>query len=87
MRLIPKDHELYHCYFHFPDGAVFLQGNRGLKGDWGLFEKGTGRIMTLCTPWDYHCGWCSLHTHWFSREQTEAAIRMGVNIIIYYLTH
>ena len=84
MRLIPKDHELYHCYFNFPDGAVYLQGERGLGGDWGLFEKGTGRIMTVCSPWDYHCGWCCM---WFTKELNEAAIRMGINIIIYYLTH
>ncbi len=84
MRLIPKDHELYHCYFDFPGGAVYLQGELGLKGDWGLFEKGTGRIMTLCSPWDYHCGWCCM---FFTKEQNEAAIRMGINIIIYYLTH
>jgi hypothetical protein len=84
MRLVPKEHELYHCYFDFPGGAVYLQGNQSLGGDYGLFEKGTGRIMTLCTPWDYHCGWCCA---FFSKEQNEAAIRMGINIIIYYLTH
>jgi len=87
MRPIPKNHELYHCYFDFPEGAVYLQGNRNLKGDYGLFEKGTGRIMTLCSPWDYHCGWCSIQTHWFTPEKSEAAVRMGINIIIYYLTH
>jgi len=84
MRLIPKDHELYHCYFKFPEGAVYLQGNRSLGGDYGLFEKGTGRIMTVCSPWDYHCGWCNM---FFTREQNDAAIRMGINIIVYYLTH
>jgi len=84
LKLVPKDHELYHCYFDFPDGAVYLQGNRAVGGDWALFEKGTGRIMTLATPWDYHCGWCCM---FFSKEKNEQAIRMGINIIIYYLTH
>jgi hypothetical protein len=84
MKLVPKDHDLYHCYFDFPDGAVYLQGDKSVGGDWALFEKGTGRIMTLCTPWDYHCGWTSM---FFTQEQNEAALRMGVNIIIYYLTH
>ena len=84
MRKIPADHELYHCYYDFPDGALYLQGNKSIGGDFGLFEKGTGRIMTLCSPWDYHCGWCDM---FFTKEQNEASIRMGINIIIYYLTH
>ena len=63
---------------------MYLQGNKAVGGDWALFEKGTGRIMTLATPWDYHCGWCCM---FFSKEKNEQAIRMGINIIIYYLTH
>jgi hypothetical protein len=84
MRKIPADHELYHCYFQFPEGAVYLQGDRSIGGDYGLFEKGTGRIMTLCSPWDYHCGWCCM---FFTSQLNEQAIKMGINIIIYYLTH
>jgi len=79
---VPNDHELYHCYFDFPKGAVHLQGQK--HGDWAVFEKGTGRIMTLITPGDLHCGWCCM---FFTPKQNEAAIRMGVNIVIYYLTH
>ena len=84
LRKIPKGHELYHCYFDFPDGALFLQGNKSIGGDFGLFEKGTGRIMTLVTPWDYHCGWCNM---FFTKQLNEKSLRMGINIIIYYLTH
>ena len=84
MRLIPKDHELYHCYFDLPDGAVYCQGEKGVGGDWGLFEKGTGRLMTFASAGDIHCGWMSKY---FTPEKNEAALRMGVNIIIYYLTH
>ena len=82
MRRVPNDHELYHCYYDFPEGAVFLQGKR--HGDYGLFEKGTGRIMTLAVPGDLHCGWTFM---FFTKAQNEAAIKMGINIIIYYLTH
>jgi len=79
---VPEDHELYHCYFDFPKGAVHLQGKK--HGDWAVFEKGTGRIMTLIVPGDIHCGWCCM---FFTKKQNEQAIRMGVNIVIYYLTH
>ena len=81
---VPSNHELYHCYFDFPKGAPFLQGNQAHGGDWAVFEKGTGRIMTLIAPWDYHCGWCNM---FFTRQMNDQAIRMGVNILIYYLTH
>ena len=82
MRRVPNDHELYKCYFDFPKGAPHLQGID--HGGWGQFEKDTGRIMTYVTPGDLHCGWCC---KFFSPEQNEASIKMGINIIIYYLTH
>lgn len=82
MERVPDTHELFNCYFDFPKGAVHLQGKD--HGAFGLFEKGTGRIMTLVTPGDLHCGWTCM---FFNKEQNEAAIRQGINIIIYYLTH
>jgi len=82
MQRVPNDHEIYHCYFQFPDGAPFIQGVN--HGGYALFEKGTGRIMTYLTPGDIHCGWTCL---WNTAEQNEAALRMGINIVIYYLMH
>ncbi len=82
VKRVPNDHEIYHCYFDFPEGAPHMQGVE--HGGWGLFEKGTGRIMTFVTPGDLHCGWCR---QFFGPPQNDAAIDMGVNIIIYYLTH
>jgi hypothetical protein len=82
MKRIPNDHELYNIYFNFPDGCPHLQGIP--HGAFGLFEKGTGRIMTICTPGDLHCGWMC---RFFKPDENEAALRMGINIVIYYLTH
>ena len=82
MKRVPNDHEINHCYFHFPKGAPFIQGVR--HGGHALFEKGTGRIMTYVTPGDLHCGWTCL---WNTKALNEASLRMGINIIIYYLTH
>ena len=82
MKEVPKEHEIYHCYFDFPDGIPDVRRTR--RDAHGLFEKGTGRIMTFVSPVDLHCGWCCM---FFSKEKNEAAIRMGINIIIYYLTH
>jgi len=82
MKEVPKDHDLYHCYFRFPDGAPQIR--EAPNTSFGLFEKGTGRIMTYATAGDLHCGWTC---RYFPKDRNEAAIRMGINIIIYYLTH
>ena len=82
MTRVPNDHEIYHCYFDFTDGPPFLQGVN--HGGHALFEKDTGRIMTFLTPGDIHCGWTCM---WCSRDMSDACLRMGINIIIYYLTH
>jgi len=82
MKRVPNDHEIYHCYFDFPDGAPHLQGVN--HGGHALFEPGTGRIMTYLTPGDLHCGWLCM---WCAKEMSEACLKMGINIIIYYLMH
>ncbi len=82
VKRVPDEHEIYHCYFDFEKGCPHLQGKE--HGGWGLFEKGTGRIMAFVTPGDLHCGWTR---QFFSARQNEQAIKMGINIIIYYLTH
>jgi hypothetical protein len=82
MKRVPDDHEIHHCYFSFPKGAPFVQGKN--HGAHALFEKGTGRIMTYLTPGDIHCGWTCM---WNTKALNEASLRMGINIIIYYLTH
>ena len=82
MRKIPYDHELFHIYFDFPEGSPHMQGVN--HGAYGLFEPGTGLIMTVNTPGDLHCGWKNCY---FTPEKNLAAIKMGINIIIYFLSH
>jgi hypothetical protein len=82
LRKIPYDHEIFHIYFDFPNGSPELQGVP--HGAHGLFEPGTGRIMTWLSPGDIHCGWCC---RWFTMEKNMEAIKMGINVIIYFLSH
>ncbi|KKK95495.1 hypothetical protein LCGC14_2672250, partial [marine sediment metagenome] len=82
MREVPKKHEIYRCYFDFPDGAPQIREAKNKS--FALFEEGTGRIMTYCTAGDLHCGWTCMY---FPKDRNELAIKMGINIIIYYLTH
>ena len=49
-----------------------------------LIKTSVNSGMTICSPWDYHCGWTCM---FFTKELNEQALRMGINIIIYYLTH
>jgi hypothetical protein len=82
MRRVPDDHALYHCYFDLPKGLPYLQGED--LGAWATFDRRSDRILALVTPTDIHCGW----TGWFfTPEQNIASLKMGINIIIYYLSH
>ncbi len=81
MRKIPYDHEIFHIYYDFKKGAPHMQGVP--HGAYGLFEPGTGRLMTINIPGDIHCGWCQ----YFKPKMNMDSIKMGVNIIIYFLSH
>ena len=78
---IPHDHEIFRIYFKL-NGCPAMQGVD--HGAWGLFEKGTGRLMSVITPCDIHCGWMSKY---FSERKNMDAIKMGINILLYYMTH
>jgi hypothetical protein len=88
LRHIPRDHEIYHIYFDFGNaGSPHMQGvavHDGKPGAWGLFEPGTGRIMTYLDPGDLHCGWMC---RYWGMEKNIQAIKMGINVILYFLSH
>jgi hypothetical protein len=82
LRKIPFDHEIFHSYFDFPNGCPEMQGIP--HGAYGLFEPGTGRIMTWLSSGDIHCGWVC---KFWSMDRNMEAIKMGINIIVYFLSH
>ena len=88
MRQIPNDHEIYHIYFDmpmWPGGVSPCPHMQGVDhGAWGLFERGTGRIMTIATAGDLHCGWVN---RFWPYSHTLACIKMTINFIIYFLSH
>jgi hypothetical protein len=72
-------------FFRWPGGASACPHMQGVDhGMYGLFERGTGRIMTVATPGDLHCGW---QNRFWGPDHTLACIKMGINIIIYFLSH
>ena len=85
MRDIPLDHEIFQCYYQFKNGCPHMQGMRHAPSNaMGLFESGTDRLLTFATPGDIHCGW--MCRYWEMAKNMEA-IKMGVNVVIYALSH
>jgi hypothetical protein len=82
VRKIPLDHEVFHIYYDFPNGSPHMQGVP--HGAHGLFERGTGRIMSYIDPGDLHCGW---QCRFWGMDKNMEAIKMGINVIIYFLSH
>ncbi len=82
MRKIPYDHEIFHNYFEFANGCPEMQGVP--HGAYGLFEPGTGRIMTWLSSSDLHCGWMC---RFFTPEKNMDSIKMGINVVVYFLSH
>jgi len=85
-REVPLDHEIFHIYFDFAkDGSPHMQGVRyGDSNAAALFHPDTGRIMTYATPGDLHCGWMC---RYWGMDKNLAAIKMGINVVIYALSH
>jgi len=86
---LPDDHEIYHCLYDMPNGLPHMQGTP--HGGWALFLN--GRMVTFLSPSDLHCGWSSHHLlitggrPWFPKEKSDLALKMGINIIVYAMTH
>ena len=80
---VPKDHEIYHCVYDMPDGAPWVQGDR--SSDMGLFID--NRLAVLLTSVDLHCGWRWEFTNRTVHADKTICRKMGVNIIVYALTH
>lgn len=89
---LPDDHELYHCLYDIPGGAPFTQGVN--HGGWAFFID--GRMAVFLTPGDIHCGWASKYLReqnspnaapWFPPEIEDNCIKMGINVIVYAMTH
>jgi hypothetical protein len=85
---LPDDHEIYNCFYKLKK-LPYMQGVD--HGGWALFLN--GRMAVFLTPTDIHCGWASCRnivkngSGWFSKKKSYDAIKMGINIIVYAMTH
>jgi len=45
------------------------------------------RLAVFLSSTDIHCGWCDSHGFEFGKQNYEKAIQMGINIIMYAISH
>ena len=64
-------------------GLPYMHGqNHGARG---VFIG--DRLAVFLSSTDLHCGWCDSHGFTFGRSNYEKAIQMGINIIMYAISH
>jgi len=84
---LPFDHDIYHSFYEFPNGLPKIHEHdaKPPKG-FGMFYD--NRLVVFYT---YECdlgdGWEDPDVHNDPPEKREDAIKMGINIIVYSLTH
>ncbi len=84
---IPYSHEIYHIFYDFPDGLpkIHKHDEKPPRG-YGIFDE--GRMVVYYTyETNISDGWADPDVHKDPPEKREAAFRMGINIVLYALTH
>ncbi|MGQ9664763.1 MAG: DUF4159 domain-containing protein [bacterium] len=83
---LPFDHPIYHSFYDFPEGLpkIHEHDNKPAQG-FGIFYQ--NRLVVFYSyESDLGCGWEDPTVHNDPPEKREAALRMGINIVVYYLT-
>jgi hypothetical protein len=84
---IPFDHPIYSSFYNFPHGLPKIHEHDGKPAQgFGIFYD--NRLVVFYT---YECdlgdGWEDPDVHNDPPEKREAALQMGINIVVYSLTH
>jgi hypothetical protein len=85
---LPFDHPLYHTRYDFPDGPPKIHEHDGERPQGYAILDDDGRVMVYYThEADLGDGWEPASVHNNPPEKRQAALRMGVNILTYAMTH
>lgn len=84
---LPFDHPIYSSFYEFPNGLPKIHEHDGKPAQgFGVFYE--NRLVIFYT---YECdlgdGWEDPDIHNDPPEKREQALRMGINIVMYYLMH
>jgi hypothetical protein len=84
VKSIPREHEVFHNVYDLGGvGLPYVQGlDHGAKGVF-IVE----RLAIFLSSNDIHCGWCDAAMTEFVPPKHELAIQMGINIIMYAISH
>lgn len=83
---LPFNHELYNVHFDFPNGLPKIHEHDGGPGrGYALFHEGR-MVVFYSVNTDLSDGWEDPDVHNVPPEDRDAALKMGVNIIVYVLT-
>lgn len=83
---LPPDHEVYHVLYDFPEGLPKVHEHGGERPQgFGIFHEGR-LVLFYSFESDLGDGWEDADVHDDAAEVREAALRMGVNLVLYALT-
>lgn len=82
---LPPDHPVFHVLYDFPDGLPKIHEHDGAPPQgFGIFDD--GRLMVFYSyESDLGDGWEDPDVHDDDADVREAALRMGVNLVLYAL--
>jgi len=85
---LPAAHSLFDCFYKFNNGLPKIHKHDGKRPQaFALFNE-FGRMIVLYTyETNISDGWASPNVHKDPPEIREKALKMGVNIVYYVLTH
>lgn len=84
---IPFGHPVYHCVYDFPNGLPKIHEHHGgPPRGYGILHEGR-LVLFYSYNTDLNDGWESPGVHNDPPEAREAALRMGINIVTYALSH
>jgi len=85
---LPFSHGIYHIHFRVPNGLpkIHEHDNRPPRG-FGIFDD-TGRLMVFYAyESNISDGWTDAGVHNDPEEKRQAALKMGLNIVVWALLH
>ncbi|HDL02499.1 MAG: hypothetical protein DRP46_13845 [Candidatus Zixiibacteriota bacterium] len=84
---LPFDHPIYHSYYDFPNGPpkIHEHDNKPARG-YGIIIDGRVVLYYLLES-DIGDGWEDPQVHNDPPEKREAALKMGMNILVYAMTN
>lgn len=84
---LPFDHEIYHSFYEFPEGLPKIhEHDGGPPHGYGVFLDGR-MVVFYSFNTDIGDGLEDGEVHNDPPDKREAALRMGINIVVYALSH